>query len=316
MSELRFDGRVAVVTGAGRGLGREFALLLAARGAHVVVNDIGVSVDRDRYEAGSPEPGAVPAGEQAASVVDEIVAAGGDAVANTSDVGDPAGARDIVATAVESFGGIDIVINNAGVVMTGSFEDVPVADLVACFDVNVKGPFQVMQAAWGHMRRARYGRILNVCSVDGVLLGNPGHSPYDAAKAGLAGLTRAVASEGAELGIQVNGLLPGARTRGSRSTDPAYVPVGIDMRASLVAPGAGWLVHEQCPANGQFFACSSGRMGVVFTGAAAGFQAKPEQFTLEAVRDNWRVVVAREPYIVPAKVQEYNAFRQERFAEA
>ncbi len=187
MTELRFDGRVAVVTGAGRGLGREFALLLARRGAAVVVNDIGVSADADRY-------GATPGADQpsvADEVVREIVASGGSAVANTADVSDPDTAHSIVGDAIQNFGRIDIIINNAGVVITRDFIDLTPADVDRSFAVHVRGSFLVAQSAWGYMTKAGYGRILNVVSVDGNLFGNFRHTAYDAAKAGLAGHARA-----------------------------------------------------------------------------------------------------------------------------
>lgn len=267
MSELRFDGRVVAVTGAGRGLGREFALLLASRGASVVVNDIGSAADEARYLDGEK-------GHTAATdVVNEITAAGGAAIENFADVSDPDGARSIVEDAVENFGGIDIVINNAGVVITNSFTELSVADLDKCFGVHVRGSFLVSQAAWPHMKAASYGRILNVCSVDGVLFGNRRHAAYDAAKGGLAGLTRGMSAEGIESGIQVNGLLPGAMTRGHASVDHSLSPsASIEMRPELVAPAATYLVHEECDVTGRFYAASSGRMGLVFTAAAEDFK--------------------------------------------
>jgi NAD(P)-dependent dehydrogenase (short-subunit alcohol dehydrogenase family) len=168
---------------------------------------------------------------------------------------------------------------------------------------------------WPHMRAQGYGRILNVCSVDGVLLGNHGYSVYDAAKGGLSGLTRGLAIEGAPLGIVVNGLLPGALTRGQATVDPTMSPRGqIDMRPSLVAPAACWLVHEEMRVHGRFFISSSGRMGEVYTSVAEGYQSSnPDTFDLEEVRSNWEQVCARHPAIVPATVAEFNQFRIDIF---
>lgn len=301
--ELRFDGKVAAVTGAGRGLGREFALALAARGAAVVVNDIGSSADAQRYGDEAKQ-------DPAAEVAQTIVARGGRARANTASVSDAKGAASIIDDALEAFGRIDIVINNAGVVITDDFESLTVAALTACYDVHVKGAFQVSQRAWRPMREQGGGRILNVCSVDGIVFGNLRHAAYDAAKGGLAGLTRAMAIEGEPHGIVVNGLLPGAYTRGQKSVDPSLSPVNlIDMRPELVAPSACWLVHEACALNGAFFASSSGRIGRVFTGVAAGFQDEPDRYSLERIRDHQEIAHSYEPYVSPRTTQEFNEFR-------
>jgi NAD(P)-dependent dehydrogenase (short-subunit alcohol dehydrogenase family) len=305
VSALRFDGLAAAVTGAGRGLGREFALALAARGAAVVVNDIGTSSDTDRYGSGTVE-----AVDPAGAVAAEIVAAGGRAVANRASVTDADGAASVVDDALARFGRIDIVVNNAGVVITNPFPDLTVADLTACYDVHVKGAFQVSQRAWRPMVEQGGGRILNVCSVDGIVFGNARHAAYDAAKGGLAGLTRGMAVEGQEAGIAVNGLLPGAYTRGQNSVDPALSPVGsIDMRPELVAPAACWLVHRECGLNGAFFASSSGRIGRVFTGVAAGFQDAPDRFSPERIRERRELVTSFEPWISPASTREFNDYR-------
>jgi NAD(P)-dependent dehydrogenase (short-subunit alcohol dehydrogenase family) len=309
---VRFDDRVAVVTGAGRGLGREFALLLASRGAAVVVNDIGVSLDAERYRPGTVDRD-TPA-DPAEAVAEEIQAAGGVAVTSHTDVTDAEQVGQMVDMALQQFGQVDIVINNAGIVLTAPFEELTGEMFSRCFDVHVNGAFNVGQAAWSSMAEKSYGRILNVCSVDGVLFGNLRHAAYDAAKGGVAGLTRAMSVEGAPHGIQVNGLLPGAFTRGQDSVDPSLSPADvIDMSPPLVAPGACWLVHEDCPARGAFFTCSSARMGVVFAGVGEGYQALPQDFTLETVRDNWPEISAQTPYFSPEKTNDYNEFRKQSF---
>lgn len=310
MGEMRFDGRVAVVTGAGRGLGREFALFLARAGAAVVVNDIGESSDASRYAIGA----AAGKHHVADEVVAEIKAFGGSAVANTADVSSPESAHTIVGDAIENFGQVDIVINNAGVVITGLFAELTPADLDRSLGVHVRGSFLVAQSAWPHMTKAGYGRILNVVSVDGVLIGNFRHAVYDAAKGGLAGLTRGMSMDGRDLGIAVNGLLPGGLTRGHVSVDASLSPHKlIDMRPELVAPAAGFLVHEECKVTGRFYAASSGRMGRVFTGAAEGFQDQPDRLSLESIREHWELIDGAEKFVIPERTQDYNEMRTRVF---
>jgi NAD(P)-dependent dehydrogenase (short-subunit alcohol dehydrogenase family) len=309
---VRFDGRVAIVTGAGRGLGREFALLLAQRGAAVVVNDVGRSADTDRY-GGTASTLSEPADD----VSREIEQLGGTALAAACDITDAGAVHTMVETTIEAFGQIDIIINNAGVVLSAPFGDQPLADLATCLDVHIRGAFTVSQAVWPRLQAQGYGRILNVCSSDGVLFGNRGMAAYDAAKAGVAGLTRGMAADGTSHGIHVNGLLPGARTRGNRSTGEDRKPgADVDMSPSLVAPAACWLVHAECPATGALFAASSGRMSRVFTGVGRGFQTVPANFSLEAVRDHWDAIASIDDYVVPVTVQEYNAFRTLSFRQA
>lgn len=306
--ELRFDDKVAVVTGAGRGLGREFALALAAKGAAVVVNDIGVSIDLLHGTVGDIDPN--PADE----VVGTIVAKGGRAKANRASVSDAEGAASIVDDALSAFGRIDIIINNAGVLILDEFETLTAETLMTCYGVHVKGAFQVSQRAWPFMRKQGSGRILNVASVGGNVVGNLNHIAYDSAKAGLAGLTRSMAVEGARYGISVNGLFPGAYTKmvkaAIKSVDQSVSPdTAIDMRPELVAPTACWLVHNECELNGAFFASSSGRLGRVFSGVAAGFQDNPEMFSMERIRDHRERAHSYEPYVSPRTTQEFNEYR-------
>jgi NAD(P)-dependent dehydrogenase (short-subunit alcohol dehydrogenase family) len=308
---LRFDGRVAVVTGAGRGLGREFALLLARRGSAVVVNDIGRSMDQERYDASADTITQV-----AQQVVDEIKASGGSAVASTADVSDPAAAESIVTTAVDAFGGVDIVINNAGILPHASLEELTPEQFMATLAVHVGGAFHVSRAAWPHFRRHGYGRIVNVCSSIGVVYGADNYAAYGSAKGGLMGLTRVSACEGAQHGILVNGLLPNAATRGRASVTQPLQSSGVDndRSAELVAHAAAWLAHDQCSASGEFFAAKSGSMREVFVSVAEGFQAKrPEEFSLELIQENWSTIRDRRPALSPTDASQYNDYRQAVF---
>ena len=309
MEDVSFAGRVAIVTGGGRGLGREFAMLLAARGASVVVNDIGVSADSDRYANSLVDSGSIA--DPAQSVVDEIVAAGGSAIANRADVTNPAKVTEMVEEAVAEWGRIDIVINNAGIVVLVPFRNLTPETFSKVFEVHVIGSFNVARAAWGYMLNQGYGRILNVCSTNGVVFGIPEMAAYDTAKSALAGLTRNMAVEATGTGINVNGLLPGGRTRGQVSTKVVKPP--IDLSASLVSPGACWLVHEDCAESGSFFTCSSARMGTAFVGIGEGYQTTPDDFTLETIREHWTAISSTAPSIVPRVVAEYQEFRTRSF---
>lgn len=244
MTELRFDGRVAVITGAGRGLGRAYALLLASRGAKVVVNDIGAAMAGD----GADES---PAQE----VVREIRAAGGDAVANFDTVGTPQGAEAIVQTALETYGRVDILIHNAGNVRTAPLTEMTLADFDSVLDVHLRGGFNVLKAAYLPMVKAGYGRVVMTSSV-GALYGFQTQANYAAAKGGLIGLTNILAIEGAEHGVLANAIVPGAVTRMAEGLDTSfYPPMGPEMVAPLVA----WLCHETCSITGEMLVSIAGR---------------------------------------------------------
>lgn len=245
MSTLRFDDRVAVVTGGGRGLGREYALLLASRGAKVVVNDPGGSLTGDGTDSAP-----------AHSVVDEIVSAGGQAVAVTDSVATPEGGQAIVDTAVEHFGRVDILIHNAGTVRRGSLKELTYNDFEAVLDVHLRGAFHIVRPAFPLMCEAGYGRVVLTSSIGG-LYGNHEVANYAAAKAGILGLCNVVALEGAADGVLCNAIVPGAVTRMAEGLDTsAYPPMGAD----LVAPAVGWLAHESCSVTGEFFVAIAGRI--------------------------------------------------------
>jgi len=307
-TEVRFDGQVALVTGAGRGLGREFALLLARRGARVVVNDVGLTAGLP------PDPeNADPAVAEA--VVQEIRSEGGEAVPSTTRVGSEQNARLMISETLDSFGRLDILINNAGTVYFHPFDATTSADLDDGLDVHVRGPFFLSQSAWPHMRGNGGGRILNVGSAAGVLFGQVGKVPYEIGKAGLAALTRVLAVEGAPVGIRANMLLPSARTQMKAAIRP---DVGTDAHEDpgLVAPGACWLVHPDCPATGQIFHAGGGRMSVAFMAIAEGVQLRPQDVSLEAIRRDWQEIEAMSPFEVPATAEEFMAFRSRMYLAA
>lgn len=255
MTELRFDGRVAVITGAGRGLGRAYALLLGARGAKVVVNDIGTSRHGDGADAG-------PAQE----VVDEIVAAGGEAVANTDSVATAEGGAAIVQTALDAFGGIDILIHNATINRAAPFRDLAFEDFARTLDVHVGGAFHVAKAAFPRMCDAGYGRIVLTSSIAG-LYGESNIAAYCTGKGALIGLGNALANEGAPFGVNCNCIVPAAETRLAEGRDTsAFPPWGPE----LVAPAVGWLAHETCTMTGDLFVSLAGRMAKAYVAETRG----------------------------------------------
>ncbi|WP_040800730.1 SDR family NAD(P)-dependent oxidoreductase [Nocardia higoensis] len=252
---LRFDGRVAVVTGGGRGLGRAYALLLAERGASVVVNDLGSSIRGDIVE-GSP----------AEDVVAEIEAAGGRAVASTDSVATAEGGEAIVRTALDRFGRLDVLVHNAGNVRYGSLREMTYQDFDAVLDVHLRGAFHVTRPAFPVMADAGYGRVVLTSSIGG-LYGNKGVANYAAAKAGVIGLSNVVALEGAEYGVRSNVIVPAAVTRLADGLDTsAYPPMGPE----LTAPAVGWLAHESCSLSGEVLVAVAGRVARAYIAETPG----------------------------------------------
>jgi NAD(P)-dependent dehydrogenase (short-subunit alcohol dehydrogenase family) len=278
--ELRWDGRVAVVTGAGRNLGRAYALLLAERGARVVVNDLGVAIsDTDGL-------GDAPAENPAIGVVDEIRAAGGEAVLNTDSVATEAGGAGIIATAREAYGRVDVLINNAGVVRSAPFADYEDSLLWPVLESQIGGHFHVTRAAWPLMREQGYGRVLNLSSGAG-LWGVPGMTGYSAAKMAIVGLTRALAQEGAAHGIGVNAIAPCAKTRpGGFGPIPESPALFAWLSIDVVAPVAAYLVHESCAVSGECFTVGGGYVGRVAVAVNPGRRWE-RPLTPESVRDGW-----------------------------
>jgi NAD(P)-dependent dehydrogenase (short-subunit alcohol dehydrogenase family) len=285
MAEMRFDGRVAIVTGAGGGLGREHALLLAARGAKVVVNDLGGATDGTGRSAGPAE-----------QTVNEIERLGGVAVADTNSVATPEGGQAVTDTAAEAFGRVDVVINNAGILRDKAFHNLTPELLDPVLDVHLRGAFHVTRPAWARMREAGYGRVVLTSSNAGIL-GNFGQSNYGAAKMGLVGLARVLAQEGARYGIRVNVLAPIARTR---MTQELLGPLAARLDPRLVAPVAAFLAHEDCPVTGEIFSAAGGRVARFFVGLTEG--VVDADLTVEAVRDNLDRIRDETGYAVHAGV--------------
>jgi NAD(P)-dependent dehydrogenase (short-subunit alcohol dehydrogenase family) len=282
MAELGFDGKVAIITGAGGGLGREHALLLASRGAQVVVNDLGGSVSGVGGDAGPAQ-----------HVADEINAAGGAAVADTNSVSTPEGGEAIVQTAIDQFGRVDIVINNAGILRDKTFHNMTPDLLNPVLDVHLKGAFHVTRPAWIRMREQNYGRVVNTSSNSG-LLGNFGQTNYAAAKMGLVGLTRVLAIEGAKYNIKANAIAPVARTR---MTEDILGRVGEKLDPALVSPIVAWLAHEDCPVTGEVYSAAGGRIARMFIALTPGYYNP--KLTVEDVRDHFDQIRSEDGYIVP-----------------
>jgi NAD(P)-dependent dehydrogenase (short-subunit alcohol dehydrogenase family) len=299
VTELGFGGRVAIVTGGGRGLGRAYAKLLAARGARVVVNDLGGSM---RGEGADTEP--------AASVAAEIVAAGGDAIAEHGDVATPAGAAALVDAAVKHFGRIDILLNNAGIIRWAGFPDADADNLARHLAVHVGGSFNTARAAWPHMIAQGHGRI--VMTTSSGLFGLPNNLSYAAAKGGVIGLTRSLATAGARHDVKVNAIAPAAFTRmaGPPRGEPASAgggPGAAEMSPELVAPMAAFLAHESCPVSGEIYAAGAGRFARIFIASTAGYVHADAKPTIEDVARNWTAINDEAAYSVPADLTGWSA---------
>jgi NAD(P)-dependent dehydrogenase (short-subunit alcohol dehydrogenase family) len=282
MSDLTFDGKVAIVTGAGGGLGKSHALELARRGARVVVNDLGGSVSGEGGDASAAQ-----------LVVDEINAAGGEAVANHDSVSTPEGGQAIVQTALDEFDTVDIVINNAGILRDKTFHNMTPELLEPVIAVHLLGAFYVTQPAWVIMRDKGYGRIVNTSSNSG-LLGNFGQANYGAAKLGLVGFTRVLATEGRSKGIKVNAIAPVAKTR---MTEDLLGPLGDKLEAGEVTPTVVYLAHEDCPVSGEVYSVAGGVVSRYFIGLTPGWYA--EGHSAEDVRDHFEQIRDESGYIVP-----------------
>jgi len=269
MSERRFDDRVAVITGAGRGLGRAYAELLGSKGAKVVVNDIGAALAGGGGDAGPAE-----------EVVQAIKAAGGEAVASTDTVATPEGGKAIIEKALDTYGRIDILIHNAGNVRYGLLDEITYDDFRSVVDVHLMGAFHVVHPAFPHMAAAGYGRVVLTGSIGG-LYGTNAVVNYGVSKAGMIGLNNVIAIEGADRDVKSNVILPGAVTRMADGLDISqYPPMGPE----LVAPVAGWLAHESCSISGEMLVSMAGRVARAMVAETAGIY-RPS-WTIDDVGEN------------------------------
>lgn len=283
MADLGYDGKVAIITGAGGGLGRQHALLLASRGARVVVNDLGGSVSGEGADKGPAE-----------TTAQEIRDLGGEAVSDGNSVSTPEGGEGIVQTAIDAYGRVDIVINNAGILRDKTFHNMTPDLLEPVIDVHLKGAFYVTRPAWVKMREQGYGRIVNTSSGSGVL-GNFGQTNYGAAKMGLVGLTRVLANEGIKYNIKANAIAPIARTR---MTEDLMGAAAEKLDPELVSPIVAWLVHEDCPVTGEIYTVGGGRVARFFIGMTHGYYNP--KLTVEDVRDHFDEIRDEKGYTVPA----------------
>jgi NAD(P)-dependent dehydrogenase (short-subunit alcohol dehydrogenase family) len=287
MADVGYEGRVAVITGAGGGLGREHALLLASRGAQIVVNDLGGSVDGSGASVGPAE-----------KVAAEIESAGGVAVADSNSVATPEGGEALIKTAIDAFGRVDIVINNAGILRDKSFSNMDPELWDAVLAVHLRGAWCVTRPAWNHMKEQNYGRVVCTSSAAGIF-GNFGQTNYGAAKMGLVGFTRVLAQEGARYNIKANAIAPVARTR---MTEELLGPFADKIEPRLVAPVVAWLASEECPVSGEIYSVGGGRVARVFLGVTPGYFNR--DLTLEDVRDNFDQIRSQEGYVVPNNANE------------
>jgi NAD(P)-dependent dehydrogenase (short-subunit alcohol dehydrogenase family) len=275
MSDIRFDGKVAIVTGAGGGLGRQHALELARRGARVVINDLGGSVD-----------GSGGSSAAAQAVVEEIKAFGGEAIANGASVADDAGVAGLVTQTMDAWGRIDILIANAGILIDKSFAKMEIADFEKVMNVHLMGTVKPVKAMWEIMRAQNYGRIVVTTSSTG-LYGNFGQTNYGAAKLSLVGFMNTLKIEGAKNNIKVNAISPVAATRMTESLMP---PAMLDaLKPEFVTPGVVYLVSEDAP-TGVVLTAGAGVFAVARIFETDGIYLGQGGVSAEDVRDNWDVI--------------------------
>jgi NAD(P)-dependent dehydrogenase (short-subunit alcohol dehydrogenase family) len=299
MDEFSFDGRVAVVTGAGRGIGRAYALLLADRGASVVVNDLGGALDGAGADAGV-----------ASRVAAEIVGAGGAAIANGDDVADAGGAQALIDAAIGRFGRLDILVNNAGIIRWAGFPHADADNLASHLAVHVAGSFNTTRAAWPHMVEQRYGRI--VMTTSSGLFGLPENLSYATAKGAVIGLTRSLNTTASAHGIKINLIAPAAVTRmagqAARGADPTEGGAGsTELSPDLVAPMVAFLAHESCPVSGEIYTAGFGRFARIFIASTEGYVHGTPHPTVEDVAANWATINDERGYYVPADLMGWSA---------
>jgi NAD(P)-dependent dehydrogenase (short-subunit alcohol dehydrogenase family) len=287
MTELRFDDRVAVITGGGRGLGRAHALLLASRGAKIVVNDPGVSMAGDVTEEGPAD-----------ALVSEIRAAGGEAVASLDSVATPEGAKAIIKTATDAFGRVDILIHSAGNVRRGLLTELSYEDFESVLAVHLKGAFNMVREAMPLMTAQQYGRIVLTGSING-LYGKANNANYAMCKAAFMGLSNTAAIEGKDVNVRSNVIIPAAVTRMSEGIDTSKFP---PMEPEMVAPAVGYLCHESCSVSGEMLVAMGGRIARAFIAESPGVYHP--SWTIEQVADELGAIrQADQPLVFPPSPQ-------------
>jgi NAD(P)-dependent dehydrogenase (short-subunit alcohol dehydrogenase family) len=285
MKEIQFDGRVAIITGAGSGLGRSHALEFARRGAQVVVNDLGGAMD-----------GSGSGSAAADRVVEEIERAGGTAVANYDSVSTPEGGESIVKTALDGFGRVDILINNAGILRDRSFAKMSREEFDGVLDVHLRGAFFVSQSAFRAMKEGRYGRILFTASAAG-MFGNFGQANYGAAKMGLVGLSNVLAQEGVKANITSNVIVPIALTR---MTEGVMDGLGLRLHPEYVTAMVCYLASERCELTHEIFSVGAGRYARVFIGLCEGWtDTKAESLSADDVEAHIEEIRDPDGYRIP-----------------
>ena len=272
MSEIRYDGRVAVITGAAGGLGRSHAIALARRGCALVLNDLGGG---PRGDGGDRAP--------AELVAEEVQALGAEAIANANDIGSAAGGQAVIEAALEKFGRVDVVINNAGILRDAAFHKMSDDDWERIFAVHVRGSFNVTRAAWPHLRAAGYGRVLMTTSGAG-LWGNFGQTNYSAAKLAQIGMMNTLKIEGGRYGITVNAIAPVAKSRLTETVMPPdwLEKLGPHPVSQLVA----WLCSEACTETGAIYECGGGWYARTWLVQHPGAYLEPDDVTAERLRDD------------------------------
>jgi NAD(P)-dependent dehydrogenase (short-subunit alcohol dehydrogenase family) len=288
MSDIRYDGRVAVITGAGGGLGKTYALEMARRGAKVVVNDLGGKAD-----------GTGAGHSMADQVVEEIKKAGGEAVANYDSVSTPEGGEGIIQSALSAFGRVDVVVNNAGILRDKTFLKLTPEELGIVLDVHLKGAFYVSQPAFRAMKEKGYGRFIFTSSAAGIL-GNFGQTNYGAAKMGLVGLMNVLSVEGAKYNIKCNAIAPTARTR---MTEELLGPLAPLLDPETVTPLVVYLGSEACELTHEIFSVGGGRFARMFIGLTPGWVADGGQkVSAEDVQSHIEQIRNPEGYTIPANI--------------
>jgi NAD(P)-dependent dehydrogenase (short-subunit alcohol dehydrogenase family) len=297
MSGLRLDGRVAAVTGAGRGIGRAYALLLGQLGAKVVVNDLGGST----LSAGQD---AAPADE----VVKQIEASGGAAVANYADVSIVEGGQSVIDTAVEHFGGIDIVVNNAGNMVWASLPEATIETIDAHWAVHVRGSFNTLHAAWPYFLEKNYGRAILTTSVG--MFGLMDNIGYAIAKASMIGMAKSLTVGRKDANINVNCIAPNAMTRLAARTEEEQAqlpPPPPAMDPENVAPMVAYLAHESCQVSGEVYVAGGGRFARLFVGVTPGYlHPGLTGSTVDDVAANWAAINDETGYYVPSDLLDWS----------